>query len=226
MATWRPVTLNLTDRWGPLPPHADEPRPHRGLRRLERLLLVAGLILVGYWAYVSIEAALYQRFENRELDAILHSRPAQTVATPAVPTDEPERIVHRPAPGSAVGRIEIPRLGVSAVVRAGSDARTLRLAVGHIPGTAFPGEEGNVGLAGHRDTFFKRLRDIKLDDRIRVVTPTGTFTYRVARTDVVRPTDVWVLDPSDRSILTLVTCYPFSYIGSAPKRFVVRAELL
>ena len=226
MATWRPVTLNLTDRWGPLPPHADEPRSPRGLRRLERLLLVVGLILVGYWAYVSIEAALYQRFENQELDAILQSRPVPTSAAPAVPADAPERVVHRPAPGSAVGRIEIPRLGVSAVVRAGTDARTLRLAVGHIPGTAFPGEAGNVGLAGHRDTFFKRLRDIKPDDRIRVVTPTGTLTYRVARTDVVLPTDVWVLDPSDTSILTLVTCYPFSYIGSAPKRFVVRAELL
>jgi sortase A len=125
-----------------------------------------------------------------------------------------------------IGRIEIPRLGVSAVVKAGSDARTLRLAVGHIPGTALPGEQGNVGLAGHRDTFFRRLRDIRPDDRIRVVTPEGTFVYKVARTDIVMPTDVWVLDPTDRSVLTLVTCYPFSYIGSAPQRFIVRAELL
>jgi len=225
MATWRPVTLHLTDRWGPLPPHADTVPARRGLRRLEHLLLTVGLMLIGFWGYVSIEAALYQRFENRELDAILHSRrevPAAAVANGATPA----AAVRRPPPGSAMGRIEIPRLGVSAVVRAGSDARTLQLAVGHIPGTALPGETGNVGLAGHRDTFFRQLRDIRPGDRIRVVTPDGTFTYRVARTDIVEPTDVWVLDNTDRSVLTLVTCYPFSYIGSAPQRFIVRAELL
>ncbi len=112
------------------------------------------------------------------------------------------------APGSPIGRIEIPRLGVSSIVRAGSDARTLQLAVGHIPGTALPGEPGNMGLAGHRDTFFRRLRDIQPDDVIRVVTPDGTFRYRVERTNVVEPTDVWVLDPTPGTTLTLVTCYP------------------
>jgi sortase A len=204
------------------------------LRWLERLLFAAGVILLGYWSYVSIEAALYQRFEERELDAILQSRAgAGAVGTgagavgnsdPAAETPIAPR--RSPAAGSTIGRIEIPRLGVSAIVRAGSDARTLRLAVGHIPGTALPGDPGNVGLAGHRDTFFRRLRDIRPDDRIRVVTPEGTFHYRVARTDVVWPRDVWVLDDTDRPVLTLVTCYPFSYVGSAPQRFIVRAELL
>ena len=135
-------------------------------------------------------------------------------------------MARRPAPGSTVGRIEIPRLGVSAIVRAGSDARTLQLAVGHIPGTALPGEAGNVGLAGHRDTFFRRLQDIRAGDRIRMVTPEGAFEYAVARTDVVEPADVWVLDDTGQSVLTLVTCYPFSFVGSAPQRFIVRAELL
>jgi sortase A len=121
--------------------------------------------------------------------------------------------------------VEIPRLDVSVVVRAGSDARTLQLAVGHIPGTALPGESGNVGLAGHRDTFFRRLKDIRPDDEIRVATPEGQFVYRVERTVVVEPSDVWVLDPSDSSILTLVTCYPFTYVGLAPQRFIVRASL-
>jgi sortase A len=125
-----------------------------------------------------------------------------------------------------MGRIEIPRLGVSAVVRAGSDARTLQLAVGHIPGTAMPGDSGNVGLAGHRDTFFRRLRDIRADDEIRVVTPDGTFSYRVQRTLIVEPDDVWVLDPAADSLLTLITCYPFTYVGSAPQRFIVRAALI
>jgi sortase A len=123
-----------------------------------------------------------------------------------------------------VGRIEIPRLRVSAIIKTGTDARTLQLAVGHIPGTALPGERGNVGLAAHRDTFFRRLRDIQSDDEIRLTTPEGTYTYRVARTDVVDPHDVWVLDPMDHPALTLVTCYPFSYVGDAPQRFIVRAE--
>jgi sortase A len=163
---------------------------------------------------------LYQAYETRELDAILRSAPlAATTPGPAA------RRHPQPANGAAIGRIEIPRLGVSAVVRAGSDVRTLRLAVGHIPGTAFPGERGNVGLAGHRDTFFRKLRNVRPDDIIRIVTPDGTFTYRVERTNVVNPDDVWVLDPTDRAVLTLVTCYPFSYVGSAPQRFIVRASL-
>jgi sortase A len=124
-----------------------------------------------------------------------------------------------------MGRIDIPRLGVSAIVRAGSDTRTLRLAVGHIPGTALPGDAGNVGLAGHRDTFFRQLRNIKTDDLIRIATPDGEYAYRVERTTIVNPQDVWVLDPTDHGVLTLVTCYPFSYVGSAPQRFVVRARL-
>ena len=125
-----------------------------------------------------------------------------------------------------IGRIEIPRLGVSAVIRAGSDARTLQLAVGHIPGTALPGESGNIGLAGHRDTFFRRLRDIRPDDEIRVVdAATDVFTFSVERTVVVQPRDTWVLDPTDAPTLTLVTCYPFTYVGSAPQRFIVRATL-
>ena len=110
-------------------------------------------------------------------------------------------------------------------MRAGSDARTLQLAVGHIPGTALPGEAGNVGLAGHRDTFFRRLQNIRPDDEIRLTTPDGFFTYRVRRTVIVQPRDVWVLDPTDEPTLTLVTCYPFSYVGSAPQRFIVRASL-
>jgi sortase A len=225
MATSRPATVTPNDAWGPLPPHATAPRPRRMLRWLERLLLVIGIAFLGYYAYVSAETALYQAYETRELDAIL-------AGVPAPPARAASHSSAAPAPrntvlkaGTAVGRIEIPRLGVSAVVRAGSDARTLRLAVGHVPGTALPGERGNVGLAAHRDTFFRRLGDIRPDDEVRVVTRDGTFTYRVAGTQIVEPTDVWVLDPTDEPALTLITCYPFTYIGSAPRRFIVRANL-
>jgi sortase A len=209
------------DRWGPLPPHATPVRTPRRWLWLERLLLAIAVVSLGYYGYVTLEARLYQAYEMRELDAILQSAPARaTDGTAAVSRHRVE-----PLAGSAIGRIEIPRLGVSAIVRAGSDAHTLRLAVGHIPGTAFPGESGNVGLAGHRDTFFRQLRSIRPDDEIKIATVDGTYAYRVERTNIVNPDDVWVLDPTDRAVLTLVTCYPFSYVGSAPQRFIVRARL-
>ena len=222
MATWRLITPAPADDRGPLPPHASMAprRPRRALVWLERLLLVIAIVCLGYYTYVSAETYLYQAYENRELDAVLASAPARTTAPTAATRQRP-----RPANGEIIGRVEIPRLDVSAIVRAGSDARTLQLAVGHIPGTALPGEPGNIGLAAHRDTFFRRLKDIRPDDEIRVATPDGSFVYRVERTVVVKPTDVWVLDPTDSSILTLVTCYPFTYVGSAPQRFIVRASL-
>ena len=182
---------------------------------IERLLFVVGFVFLGFYLYISLEARLYQNLENHELDLILASGPTTVPSAEVAPAP--------PVPGSVLGRIEIPRLGVSAVIRAGSDARTLRLAVGHIPGTALPGQIGNIGLAGHRDTFFRRLRHIRADDEIRLVTTSGTFTFNVDATTVVLPKDTWVLDPTPTSTLTLVTCYPFTYVGSAPKRFIVHA---
>jgi sortase A len=222
MGTWRPITLLPIDERGPLPPHASPP-PRRGLRVLERLLLVVGVLCLGYFGYVSAETALYQAVETRELNAILAAAPPAPapvgkVARPAAPRP-------RPADGTALGRLEIPRLNVSAIVRAGSDSRTLRLAVGHIGGTSLPGEPGNIGLAAHRDTFFRRLGEIRPDDLVRLVTAEGTYVYRVEDTQVVEPHDTWVLNPTDEPALTLVTCYPFRYVGSAPRRFIVRAHL-
>jgi sortase A len=220
----RQVTQTPSDRWGPLPRHASRRPRHRALRWLERVLLAIAIVSLGYYAYAAIESHLYQSYEDRQLDAILKSAPARPLPSSA-PANVATPRHHDPPPGSVVGRIDIPRLHVSAVVRAGSDARTLRLAVGYIPGTALPGEPGNIGLAGHRDTFFRRLRDIRPRDEIRIETPRGTYRYRVANTRIVNPDDVWVLDPTPHPTLTLVTCYPFTYIGSAPRRFIVRAQL-
>ena len=222
MSTWsRNNKLRLIERDGdpdiPPPPR----RASRARRWLERLLVVLGVVCLGYYLYSYAEARLYQSFEDQQLDAILHS------GTAAAPADAAGAVPRRraPAPGSTIGRIEIPRLRVSAVIRAGIDARTLQLAVGYIPGTALPGEKGNLGLAGHRDTFFRRLRDINPDDEIRVTTKDGVFRYYVQRTNIVQPKDVWVLDATSYPALTLVTCYPFTWVGSAPKRFIVRAAL-
>ena len=191
---------------------------------LERVLLVIGIVCLGYFGYVSAETALYQAYETRELDAILTSMPAAPESPAQIGDTLPPRA--QPAPGSLLGRLEIPRLNVSAIVRAGSDSRTLRLAIGHIGGTALPGERGNVGLAAHRDTFFRRLDEIRVDEQVRLGTRDGTFTYRVAGTRIVDPQDMWVLDQTNDPALTLITCYPFRYIGSAPRRFIVRAQLV
>ena len=120
--------------------------------------------------------------------------------------------------------IDIPRLDISAIVIEGVDEKSLRRAVGHIPGTPLPGEPGNVGISGHRDTFFRPLRNIRRNDIITLTTLVGEYRYRVLTTRIVSPDNVSVLNPSNSEILTLVTCYPFYFIGSAPNRFIVRAE--
>jgi sortase A len=114
-------------------------------------------------------------------------------------------------------------LGISAVLLEGTSNKTLRRAVGHIAGTALPGQAGNVGIAGHRDTFFRPLRNAKAGDVIRLTTPNGEYRYRVVSTKVVGPESIEVLNSDDQEILTLVTCYPFYFLGSAPERFIVRA---
>ncbi len=119
----------------------------------------------------------------------------------------------------------MPRLKLSAIAREGVDTGTLRLAVGHIPGTAFPGELGNAGFAAHRDTFFRPLRSVRQGDEVIVTTPAGVYRYSVTAVRVVDPEDVSVLDPTPETSLTLVTCYPFTYVGSAPRRFIVHATL-
>jgi len=123
-----------------------------------------------------------------------------------------------------VGRIEVPRLNLTAIVREGVDAKTLRRAVGHIPSTPLPGMPGNVAMAGHRDTFFRKLRDIKKEDRITVETLHGKYEYAVESIEIVTPKDVSVLKAAAEPSLTLVTCYPFNYVGSAPNRFIVHAR--
>jgi sortase A len=180
---------------------------------LERVLLLVALAALGYVAGTIGGSALYQDYESRQLDEVLRGvRPAPAAGTPA-------------ATRRVLGRLEIPSLGVSTIVREGEDARTLQLAIGHIAGTALPGAHGNMGLAAHRDTFFRRLREINPGDVIRFVAVEGIFTYVVQSTQIVDPDDLWVLDPTSEPALTLVTCYPFTYLGTAPERFIVRARL-
>jgi len=128
-------------------------------------------------------------------------------------------------PGDPFGRISIPRIGLSAIVAEGDDDDTLRHAVGHIPGTAAPWSAGNVALAGHRDTFFRGLSRVRLDDVIELETMRGTFKYRVERITVVGPQDIQVVQFPEWD-LTLVTCFPFHYVGPAPQRYIVQGTRL
>jgi LPXTG-site transpeptidase (sortase) family protein len=130
---------------------------------------------------------------------------------------------NRDASSIGLGILRIDRLGFSVLVRAGSGSKELAQGAGWIPGTARPGERGNVGIAGHRDTFFRDLRKIHVGDRISLVTPRGERNYVVDTVDIAGPDAVDVLQPTKRSALTLVTCYPFYFVGSAPQRFIVRA---
>ncbi len=149
--------------------------------------------------------------------------PAPNGSTPTGPTPTGPTIEAPPARQAVIGRLEIPRLKLAVMVREGADESTLSRAVGHIPGTALPGRIGNVGLAGHRDTFFRKLMNIRADDIIELETTAGTYRYVVNSTRIVTPRDVSVLKASGGETLTLVTCYPFYYVGSAPKRFIVHA---
>jgi sortase A len=188
--------------------------------RLGRGLVAVGIILAAVWLGAFALAAVDQarlsgRF--RALAGPSHLRPRAPVAVAR--TTRTEALVD-----GLVGRIEIPRIGMDAMVLEGTDDGALLRGVGHIPHTAFPGERGNAGLAAHRDTFFRGLHGIAIGDRIRLQTLDGLFEYRVDRVRILAPDRNDVLGPSPRAQLTLVTCYPFHWIGPAPMRFVVNAH--
>jgi sortase A len=202
------------------------------LRRVEILLWLAGISLLGVvvattyarWSYqVQQERALFQRGSADSLPTKAAEEfgpvnpPRAAVESTAV---KAKRHVADPA---ALGRLEIPRLGLKAIVRKGADEKTLARAVGLVPGSARPGDPGNIVLAGHRDTLFWPLREIEVNDRIRVVVPPHTYEYRVQSVRVVTPDETSVLQSRGVEELTLVTCYPFSFVGAAPERFIVSA---
>jgi sortase A len=185
-------------------------RTLRAVRLVARVLLTAGLLALGYAAYVAIHADAYQAIGQRRFEEAR----ADASAAPAV------------VDGRVIGEILIPRLGLMAIIVQGDSAAILQRAVGHLADTALPGESGNVVLAGHRDTFFRPLKRVQGGDAITLKTGNGDFEYVVESTVVVPPSDVEVLQPAGGRTLTLITCFPFSYVGPAPDRFIVRAREL
>jgi len=198
-------------------------RTSKARRWIEVLLLLAGVIAIGIWAWSYMRMAVFQSWGNQVLDHRINGRSATVSPPHAAPRAQAPPPIRN---GALIGRLAIPRLNMRAVVREGAGEDTLDVALGHIPGTALPGQPGNVGVAGHRDTLFRGLRKIEKNDVIEFQTPAGSYSYKVESTEIVKPKDVGVLDASKRPEMTLVTCYPFYYVGAAPSRFIVKARLI
>jgi len=176
------------------------------IRIICRVLFVLGSLALGYAGFGFGDSHLYQAVEIRKFERAAGPTKAQIFAE-----------------GDVLGEIQIPRLEMDSIVVQGDSNAALRRAIGHVSESALPGQQGNIVLAGHRDTFFRPLRNVRQGDEIVLKTGNGSFHYRVESTEVVAPSDVQVMAPSNRYDLTFVTCFPFYFVGPAPKRFIVHA---
>jgi sortase A len=207
-------------------PVAKAPRKARALvlRTAHYIFLAFGVFALSYSGYVIADAHIYQTTEQSRFESASQSSTSKSDLAQSSPGQIKDRLPL--VDGNPIGEMEIPRLGFKAVFVQGDSPRILRHAVGHISDTALPGDSGNVVLTGHRDTFFRPLRNIQTGDAITLKTVDGDFQYQVESTAVVPPSDVQVLEPSSERTLTLITCFPFYYVGPAPNRFIVRARQL
>jgi sortase A len=199
--------------------------------RKRKFVLLASSVLLAAGLYFLLSGAreLVWPWLHQKKAAKTFPAPGPAPA-PASPTQPPapapkqldHSLFHR---GDTVAKLQIPRLSGEWYVVEGTEDQDLRLGPGHLPGTAFPGEKGNCVIAGHRDTQFRKLKDIQKGDEIVLTTSIGTNRYRVTGYDIVKPTDTRSIQDTPSAVLNLVTCYPFYYVGNAPKRFIVHAEL-
>ena len=185
-------------------------------RPIQRTLLWFGVAALAYVAATAVYATLYQGYQSWRFKAELAV--SRDISRPILeaPTDLHE--------GALLGRIDIDRIGLSVMVLQGIEERTLIAGAGHVPGTSVPGSEGNVVIAAHRDTFFRKLERILPGDRIHVATFRGNYDYIVGSVETVDPTDTQVMESRDYRELTLITCFPFYFVGAAPRRFIVHAR--
>ena len=196
-----------------------EPEPkhqHRSRRIAQLLLSSTGLLALLYCGWAGL-----QMHASQKAAAIIDGPASQDAQQQIVPGNGPAD-----NPAAVIGRIEIPQIALSVPLMASISKDGLLRGAGHVPGTALPGGLGTIGIAGHRDTFFRPLRRIRPGMQIKVIGAAGAYRYRVDSTEIVDPEEVKVLDIASRPMLTLITCYPFHYIGAAPRRFIVHAHLL
>lgn len=204
-------------------------------RNIERLLLILGVLMLAFYVAARIHGTILsnaelQRFKRQLASAGEPDRVALAGAAPDFSRwsqrrikDYQESLAARFAPAIAI--LRIPKIHVEVPVLEGTDDLALNRGVGHVAGTARPGENGNMAIAGHRDGFFRGLKDVRVRDKIEMDIPGQTITYVIDRLVIVDPNDVSVLQSTPRASLTLVTCYPFYFVGSAPKRYVVQASI-
>ena len=196
-----------------------EPEPkhqHRSRRIAQLLLSSTGLLALLYCGWAGL-----QMHASQKAAAIIDGPASQDAQQQIVPGNGPAD-----NPAAVIGRIEIPQIALSVPIMASISRDGLLRGAGHVPGTALPGGLGTIGIAGHRDTFFRPLRRIRPGMQVKVIGAAGAYRYRVDSTEIVDPEEVKVLDIASRPMLTLITCYPFNYIGAAPRRFIVHAHLL
>jgi sortase A len=189
---------------------------------MSRVLVALGLACLIFYSVVTVHTWRYQRAAKSQVEKMISiERPPSAVREYVPEVSKPLET------GEIIGRVDIPRLRLSAALAEGDDDKTLGNAVGHLPDTPLPWHRrGNVAVAAHRDGLFRSLEGIRLNDDVRVVTSRGEFHYRVTKTHIVDPDDVWVIAQTDTPTMTLITCYPFSFVGNAPRRFIVKAELV
>lgn len=210
------------------------------LRFAHRLFLWFGLATLVYAGGTAAYAVVYQRYQSWKFERALVTATARNLERTRVSATARDLEDDATAPevvkaavaeeasglreGEVVGKLEVPRIGISVMVLQGIANDTLIVGAGHVPGTPLPGADGNVAIAAHRDTFFRKLGWIMVGDRIRFATVRGTYEYVVDSTETVDPEDTQVMESRARSELTLITCYPFYFVGAAPKRFIVHAQ--
>lgn len=213
-------------------------QPLAGRRVIERSLIALGVVLLVLSGGAKLTGEVQKQRDLKRFEAAFAAAGSPSTAGDAGPGDpttpldtslwSPERIKAfeeslREDLGVPLSILSIPKIGLEVPVLPGTDDLTLNRAVGLIEGTARPGEIGNSGIAGHRDGFFRGLKDVVAGDAIEVRSLSGRRSYVVESIRIVQPEDVWVLEPTSSPVLTLVTCYPFYFIGSAPQRYIVRA---
>ena len=196
------------------------------LKFIERTFLVAGVGLISIAAFVHIDAQAHRQMALNEFERI-----RDQVENPDELTDWSDKrkaeylySLQQDA-GSTLAVLRIPSRDIEVPVLDSTSDLALNRGAGHVEGTALPGTVGNIAVAAHRDGFFRGLKDIKIGDEIELTTLEGQQTFFVSKLDIVDPFQVSVLDPTDEPVLTLITCYPFYFVGSAPERFIVRATL-
>jgi sortase A len=186
------------------------------LRFAQRLFIGVGLVILAYAGGTIAYAEFYQRYQSTKFGQEVFATPVAPV--PALPAAPPEL-----AEGDMIGKLEIPRIGISVMVLQGVEEGTLRLGAGHVPGTPLPGADGNSAIAGHRDTFFRKLEGIHPGDRLEFASVRGISVFVVDSTEIVEPEDTRVIESRGHAELTLVSCFPFYFVGAAPHRFIVHA---